>query len=298
MVKKQFCREGHDKFAAGELPGGRCRTCRDEKNKARPKKPLTAEQKANKAENLRKWRASNPDKNREYDRKYYHENPEKYQDKSRKWREANPDYVCETDRTDYLRQYHIDNAEREKEYRKSRKHIQDQYNKTYYTENSAHISASSKAYYAANRQQVAAKTKARRAANPEKYRNMARAAKYNRKKALGKLTSAICQQVWDMGGGVCAYCSGQVFEESWELEHCTPISRGGTNFLDNLVVSCTDCNHKKFKNTVLEFLGLWPKVTKRYDFFNKEFVENNLGLPEKELAKIDCLKTGIWPTKK
>lgn len=57
--------------------------------------------------------------------------------------------------------------------------------------------------------------------------------------------------------GLCAYClypSAQL-----ELEHCTPLSRGGSHEFENTVFACRHCNRVKHAKTVLEFCGLWPK---------------------------------------
>jgi 5-methylcytosine-specific restriction endonuclease McrA len=48
----------------------------------------------------------------------------------------------------------------------------------------------------------------------------------------------------------CAYCG----KPSEHVEHCTPISRGGSNDLSNVVMACACCNKRKFNKTVLEFL--------------------------------------------
>ncbi len=55
----------------------------------------------------------------------------------------------------------------------------------------------------------------------------------------------------------CAYCGGAADH----AEHCTPLARGGSGELDNLVMACADCNLKKGCQTVLEFFGLWPAET-------------------------------------
>ncbi len=52
----------------------------------------------------------------------------------------------------------------------------------------------------------------------------------------------------------CAYCGA----DPEHVEHCTPIVRGGRNDADNVVSACQDCNLRKGRLTVLEFLGLWP----------------------------------------
>lgn len=57
----------------------------------------------------------------------------------------------------------------------------------------------------------------------------------------------------------CAYCGSPALH----IEHCTPLSKGGTGDIGNLVMACDSCNLKKGSKTVLEFLGLWPKKESR-----------------------------------
>jgi hypothetical protein len=290
---RQFCRHGHDKIAAGILPDGRCRTCRDEKNRNRPKKPETAEQKARRVIRLREWRAKNPEKTREYDRKYYWQDPEKARQESRDYRELHrydvkkpktPEQVQH--RAQYIKQYRIDNADREKEYRRLRKPIQDAYNKAYYVSNREELLQNCHDYYWNNRDEILVRWRDRYK-NDEEYRNKVKArnkvAKHNRREALGKLSTEMFQQVWDSCDGTCSYCLKPASLDTdnpnhWRLEHCTPISRGGTHFLNNLVVSCKTCNNKKYVDTVLEHTYSWKRVTDRYDFF----IESKLCKEDKE----------------
>jgi len=43
----------------------------------------------------------------------------------------------------------------------------------------------------------------------------------------------------------CVYCKADVEDSGWHLEHFTPLSKGGTNTVDNLGVSCPTCNTSK-----------------------------------------------------
>ena len=56
----------------------------------------------------------------------------------------------------------------------------------------------------------------------------------------------------------CAYC-GTARAERYELDHITPRSRGGTNRVSNLVVSCQECNIRKGNQPVEAFLAGKPK---------------------------------------
>lgn len=55
---------------------------------------------------------------------------------------------------------------------------------------------------------------------------------------------------------LCRYCSVQLDEKSLGVDHATPLSRGGTSEIENLVVCCRDCNAAKGVMTEAEFLAL------------------------------------------
>jgi len=55
----------------------------------------------------------------------------------------------------------------------------------------------------------------------------------------------------------CHYCEKKLDENNSsevELEHKTPVSRGGTNKRSNVVLACFDCNREKGRKTEKEFL--------------------------------------------
>jgi len=54
--------------------------------------------------------------------------------------------------------------------------------------------------------------------------------------------SPIREQVFDRDGRACLNCGSPV---DLECDHIIPISRGGTNFFDNLMTLCRDCNRSK-----------------------------------------------------
>ena len=49
----------------------------------------------------------------------------------------------------------------------------------------------------------------------------------------------------------CVYCCAP----ATEIDHATPVSRGGTNEISNLVPSCHKCNADKRSKTREEFLA-------------------------------------------
>lgn len=51
----------------------------------------------------------------------------------------------------------------------------------------------------------------------------------------------------------CYYCGKPLTDKEKSVDHKTPISRGGTNALDNLVISCMFCNRQKKDKTEEEY---------------------------------------------
>jgi hypothetical protein len=45
--------------------------------------------------------------------------------------------------------------------------------------------------------------------------------------------------------GRCAWCDAGVVRADFEIDHITPLSRGGVNTLDNLALTCPECNRRK-----------------------------------------------------
>jgi 5-methylcytosine-specific restriction endonuclease McrA len=52
----------------------------------------------------------------------------------------------------------------------------------------------------------------------------------------------------------CAYCYKSFPLDELTVEHMIPLSRGGTNTIDNIVPSCRSCNSRKWTKTPLEML--------------------------------------------
>lgn len=57
--------------------------------------------------------------------------------------------------------------------------------------------------------------------------------------------------------GFCYYCGDLLyasFDSAVHVDHMTPLSRGGTNYIENIALSCSRCNMKKGAQTAEEFL--------------------------------------------
>lgn len=68
-----------------------------------------------------------------------------------------------------------------------------------------------------------------------------------------KLWKKISKQVFSRDSYTCQYClkKGGLLE----VDHVTPISKGGSNRLSNLTTACRRCNRQKKDKTVKEFIA-------------------------------------------
>lgn len=68
----------------------------------------------------------------------------------------------------------------------------------------------------------------------------------------GKLQGyEVKEYLLDLWGRNCVYCG--VMDVPLEVDHIIPKSRGGTDRVDNLTISCVDCNQEKGSQTAEEF---------------------------------------------
>lgn len=70
--------------------------------------------------------------------------------------------------------------------------------------------------------------------------------------ADGYHTTDDIEQIYFDQEGRCGYCGIQLFGK-YHLEHIVPLSRGGSNWPDNLLLTCSDCNLSKNDKTLPEW---------------------------------------------
>jgi hypothetical protein len=73
--------------------------------------------------------------------------------------------------------------------------------------------------------------------------------------AEGSFTQADIEAIYAAQDGLCAYCVAPL-NGRYHIEHKQPLSRGGTNWPDNLCCSCSLCNWRKFTRTDAEFRAM------------------------------------------
>lgn len=74
--------------------------------------------------------------------------------------------------------------------------------------------------------------------------------------ATGMFTWAEFMRVYRLFGGCCAYCDTLTPLDRVQPDHVIPISRGGHNFIGNILPACPACNRSKNASTPLEWAQL------------------------------------------
>lgn len=68
-----------------------------------------------------------------------------------------------------------------------------------------------------------------------------------------KFTAYEKETVYERYNGQCAICGRTVSPKRMTISHKTPLSKGGTNGMDNLLLSCWSCSQAKQNLSMEEF---------------------------------------------
>jgi hypothetical protein len=175
-----------------------------------------------------KWRILNPEKTRQKNKKWEAANPDKVQEKKRRWRAANP----ERDKAQAKRY-------REKHPEKIRIKL-----RRYRIENAERLAPD-------NRRRARQYQKD----NPEavrKYVNTRRARQRNAEGShtVKELEALIASQDFE-----CIGCGADLWHpRNRTLDHIIALSRGGSQWIENIQYLCKPCNSRKHDNTQLQWL--------------------------------------------
>lgn len=111
---------------------------------------------------------------------------------------------------------------------------------------------------------------------------------YQKGTLFGTEIRAYLRQKWE---DKCAYCG----KKGEEVEHLVPRSRGGSNRISNLVLSCRKCNEKKGSLTLEEFLAKKPAVLRRIQEQQQVSLHDTAAVNATKYRLLDELKTFSYP---
>ncbi len=112
--------------------------------------------------------------------------------------------------------------------------------------------------------------------NPEKSHAYVRASAIKRRRAAGgqSFTSAEWLALLEHHGRSCAYCGSKVLIE---IDHRTPLTRGGSNLIANILPACRNCNRRKRTMTEEEFRALLQRERRQGLELGLEGLDGNAG---------------------
>jgi hypothetical protein len=185
--------------------------------------------------------AKRRDQNAKRMRKLREENPEKYREEYKQWYEEKGI------------EYHKQWRDEHPEYRKSVAERQRQREK----DNPGLKKRKDALYYQRHKEQVKANVQAWQEANPEILRQSRQVRNIRRRARLalatGDWTYQEFQELCEASTNHCWYCHKKF--DKLTADHMTPIARGGSNDISNIVPACLSCNASKGAKTPLEFIS-------------------------------------------
>lgn len=147
-------------------------------------------------------------------------------------------------RRDYRRRYYAENAEAAK------KSVA-----LWREENPAAVRAEKRRYRQRHREQLAQYSRDRYAADPVRARSYVHNSRGRSAGVGGSIAADDVRHHLHSQKGRCYWC-GTPVADAFEIDHVVPLSRGGPNEPDNIVVSCTPCNRSKGNKLPEEWQGL------------------------------------------
>lgn len=125
------------------------------------------------------------------------------------------------------------------------------------------------AYVIANKDSVNEANKRCRLKNPEMYKSYRVNRKSKLRNAKGSISSTHLKRQIDRQNGECYWCGTPLIGIRYHADHLVPISKGGTNEDNNVVLSCEHCNCSKGAKTPDEFVGYLLNIKGNRDLIAK-----------------------------
>lgn len=104
--------------------------------------------------------------------------------------------------------------------------------------------ATKRAYNALNADRNREWARAARAADPDRYKAHSRNRKARLRAAEGKHTGADIKEIYAKQQGACVYC-GSFLGTKYHVDHIIPLASGGSNWPENIQITCPSCNLSK-----------------------------------------------------
>lgn len=127
------------------------------------------------------------------------------------------------------------------------------YKKAWYEANRDRVLAACRVKYLANREEILERVRHYRRNNLDKERAHGANREAQMRDARGKLNADIIYTMYDDQGGLCAYCETPLFG-NFHVDHMVPLISDGLHDWSNVAITCPECNLRKNRKTVEEFM--------------------------------------------
>ena len=204
---------------------------------------------------------------------YHQAHKEEHNIKSNEYRKAHPEEVAayqrdyrathqeerKAYRAEYYRAHHDKLVADSRQYFKEHREASNTRRKASYEAHWEESSDYNKQYRIAHLDELNEYIKHWRADNPELCRLYWHARRARIKGNGGSYTVNEIRGLFDEQNGCCFYCGNLLFasfDNPPHREHKIPVSRGGSNYISNIVLSCARCNMEKHTMTHDEFFKI------------------------------------------
>lgn len=215
----------------------------------------------------------------EWHRGYYNKNQKAIKDKSRQWRQDNFDRAHEYEKKyreehpDKMKQYYLDNIEYFRQWRQDYQHEYYEqnkdriiaYQKQYRIDNEELVRIRRQKYYEENRARLLQEKKEYRDSHKEERKQWlhseagiasSRASRNKRRSLTGGANGAFSKEdvleLLNFFDNKCAY-TGEPLDADYHLDHILALSKGGTNYIYNIVPCNKQCNWSKHTRDMEEW---------------------------------------------
>lgn len=172
----------------------------------------------------------------DYAKEYRAKNPDKVRKASADYHVKNRDKRLERAKADYQK-----NAEEVKRRSKDR-----------YQQNREAKLATNQRWRVENPERMAELNKQWRSENPERARINSNKRRVRALGAAGSHTAEEWEALKAMWGYRCAYCG--IALDRFHEDHVVPLTKGGTDGIENILPSCGSCNHSKSDSMLYEWI--------------------------------------------
>jgi len=160
-------------------------------------------------------------------------------------------------RRNYYQKNYDKYAQRNREQYEKHKDKRQSSVRDYHNRNKVSVAAYKQQWAEQNRERTRAAAKRFSERHPDRVRVSTLIQIGKRKGAKGRYTSGDVRRIYIEQQGYCAYCN-EWLGDKYHIDHIIPLSRGGSNYPENIALACPPCNMSKGDKLLSEWKRRLP----------------------------------------